>query len=203
MQVKTLLNQCHPIKCFVYGAVRWEEVAGAKAVVVRVSSRQGSRAICSGCGERGSTYDHLRVRRFQFVPAWGWKVYLEYRMRRVDCKKCGATVERVPFGDAKNTQTPAYRIYLAGWAKRLSWQETAEVFDTSWGKVYRAVKWVVAFGLENRDLSGVKAIGVDEVAWQKGHKYLTVVYQLDQGRRRLLWVGEHRTVKTLLRFFQF
>ena len=41
------------------------------------------------------------------------------------------------------------------------------------------------------------------MAWQKGHRYLTVVYQLDAGCRRLLWVGQDRTVKTLLRFFQF
>jgi transposase len=183
--------------------VRQEEVSGVAALVVQVESRRNSRGICSGCGQRGGTYDHLRGRRLEFVPILSWVVFLQYSMRRVNCPRCGVTVERVPFGDAKNTQTPAYRIYLASWAKRLSWQETAEAFGTSWGKVFRAVQWVVEYGLENRDLSGVKAIGVDEVAWQKGHKYLTVVYQLDAGRRRLLWVGQDRTVKTLLRFFQF
>ena len=203
MLIITLLNQCHPIKCFVYGKVRWEEINGARALVVELKSRRNSQAVCSGCGEHGGTYDHRGVRRFEFVPVWGWAVFLKYRMRRVNCEKCGVTVERVPFGDAKHSQTPAYRSYLAGWAKRLSWQETAEVFNTSWGKVFRAVQWVVEYGLEHRDLSGVKAIGVDEVAWQKGHHYLTVVYQLDAGCRRLLWVGQDRTVKTLLRFFHF
>lgn len=59
-------------------------------------------------------------------------------------------------------------------------------------------------GLVHRDLSGITAIGVDaersrcirEVQWQRGHHYLTVVYQLDAGRRRLLWVGRERTVRT-------
>lgn len=45
-------------------------------------------------------------------------------------------------------------------------------------------------------------IGVDEIAVFKGHKYLTMVYQLDTGFRRLLWCGPERRVKTLLRFFR-
>jgi len=92
--------------------------------------------------------------------------------------------------------------FLAGWAKRLSWKDVATVFQTSWGKVYRSIGWIVAWGLSHRDLSGVTAIGVDEILWQKGHKYLTVVYQIDRHCKRLLWVGKDRTVKSLLRFFR-
>jgi len=62
-----------------------------------------------------------------------------------------------------------------------------------------AVNW----GREHQDLSDIKSIGVDEIQWQRGHKYLTVVYQIDQGRKRLLWVGQHRKTKTLLRFFRW
>ncbi len=50
--------------------------------------------------------------------------------------------------------------------------------------------------------SRVAAIGVDEVQWHRGHKYQTVVYQLDEGQKRLLWIGPDRTAKTLLRFFR-
>ena len=67
--------------------------------------------------------------------------------------------------------------------------------------VCKAVKTVVDFGLENRSVDNVEALGVDEIQWHKGHKYLTLVYQIDFGCRRLLWVGEKRTQKTLLRFF--
>ena len=59
------------------------------------------------------------------------------------------------------------------------------------------------WGREHQDLSGVKAIGVDEIAWQRGHRYLTLVYQIDGHCKRLLWIGEKRTVKTLLRFFRW
>jgi transposase len=64
------------------------------------------------------------------------------------------------------------------------------------------VEWAVQWGLAHRGLSNVQSIGVDEVLWQRGHKYLTVVYQIDTECKRLLWVGKDRTIKTLLRFFR-
>ena len=204
MQIKSVLNRCYRHKGFVYGRVRWEEMNGEEALVVEVESRRRSRPICSGCGRPGSTYDHQSgARRFEFIPFWGYHVQFEYRLRRVACAGCGVKTEQVPFGEGKHRLTPAYRLYLAQWAKRMSWTEVAEAFHTSWQKVYRAVAWVVGYGLLHRDLSGITAIGVDEVQWQRGHHYLTVVYQLDAGRRRLLWVGKERTVRTLLRFFRW
>ena len=38
-------------------------------------------------------------------------------------------------------------------------------------------------------MSGIEAIGVDEIQWSRGHKYLTLVYQIEDGLKRLLWVG--------------
>jgi transposase len=198
MQVKTVLNLVHPIKGFVYGTVRF----AGDAIEVEVRGRKRSRAFCSGCGRWGPTYDHLAVRRFAFVPLWAMSVYLLYAMRRVACPRCGVKVELAPWADGKRHTTRAYGLFLARWARRLSWKEVASIFQTSWETVYRSVAWVVEYGLTHRSLEGVTAIGVDEVQFQKGHRYLTVVYQIDAGCRRLLWVGRDRTAKTLLRFFR-
>ena len=51
----------------------------------------------------------------------------------------------------------------------------AGAFHTSWDSVYRAVRLAVKWGLAHRDLDGIEAIGVDEVLWHRGHKFLTVV----------------------------
>ena len=61
----------------------------------------------------------------------------------------------------------------------------------------------MTWGRDHCDLTGITAIGIDEIQWQRGHKYLTLVYQLDVGRKRLLWLGGDRKVKTLLRFFRW
>ncbi len=165
--------------------------------------RKGSRPVCSGCDRKGARYDTSRdARLFEFVPLWGFRVYLNYAMRRADCKACGVTVERVPWADGKNRTCNAYRLFLSRWARRLSWSEVAAIFGTSFGVVYRAVEWVVAYGLAHRNLDEVRAIGVDEIAVWTGHKYLTVVYQIDAGVRRLLWVGRERTEASFTSFFE-
>lgn len=81
-------------------------------------------------------------------------------------------------------------------------QEVTAVFQTSWEKVFHSVEWAVEWGLAHRDISNVQSIGVDEVLWHRGHKYQTVVYQIDAECKRPLRVGQDRTVRTLLRFFR-
>jgi len=200
MELKVALNRCHRFPSFVYQKSSFQD--DEDIVNIEVRARRGSRPICSGCNRRGPTYDTAQApRSFQFVPLWGYIVFLWYFMRRVDCRRCGVTVERVPWADGKNRTCNAFRLFLARWARRLSWSEVADIFCTNWGVVYRAISWVVAWGLAHRSLDGIEAIGVDEIAVWKGHKYLTVVYQIDQGARRLLWVGRERTEESLRGFF--
>jgi len=202
MQLKTILNRVQKFKSFVYKNVVSLDSGEDPVLMIEMAPRANSKPICSGCGLPGPGYDTLPPRLFEFVPLWGIAVFFAYAMRRVDCPRCGVTVEMVPWADGKNTLTKTHMHFLATWAKRLSWKETALVFHTTWEKVYHSVEWAVEWGLAHRDLSNVLSIGVDEVLWHRGHKYLTVVYQIDSECKRLLWVGKDRTVKTLLRFFR-
>jgi len=199
MQLQTILNRVEKQKGFVYHAVRWSDNRTTLLVSIRAHAR--SRPICSGCGRKGPGYDTLAERRFQFVPLWATAVFFLYSMRRVDCPRCGVTVEQVPWSDGKHQSTFSYRLFLAGWARRLSWKETALVFGTSWDTVFRAVDWVVRWGLAHREIGPIEAIGVDEIAYRRGHKYLTLVYQIDADCRRLLYVARDRTEASLRGFF--
>lgn len=205
MHIKVILNRITDYKSFVFGKVTWLEPADGRplGLEIEMHPRSNGRMICSGCGKVCPGYDcAAEPRRFEFVPLWGIMVYFLYRMRRVSCPRCGVKVELVPWGEGKSSLTTEYRWFLARWAKRMSWKDVSDAFHVSWDKVYDAVKYVVSWGLAHRILEGIMAIGVDEVQWHKGHKYQTVVYQLDEGRKRLLWVGPDRTAKTLLRFFR-
>lgn len=203
MQIKTLLNKFHPLKCFVYESTRLDVIKGRESLVVDVVARKNSRAVCSGCSTPAPSYDRSKEPRlFQFVPMWGLLVFLRYHMRRVDCPRCGVKVEKVPWADGKSRMTHVYQLFLARWARMLSWKETAAAFRTTWDNVYVSVRAVVDYGLERRCLEGIKAIGVDEIQWRRGHDYLTLVYQIDEGCRRLLYVAEERTVRSLLGFFR-
>ncbi len=202
MLVKTILNRCYKFKCFVYTDVKISEHAGSECIEAHLEPRKNSKAVCSGCQLPASGYDENREpRRYEFIPIWGIPVYFLYFMRRVNCKGCGVRTEEVPWGQGKKQLTKVYMQYLANWAQVLSWQEVARRFRTSWEKVFHSVEYVVSWGLQNRSLKGVTAIGVDEVAWKKGHKYLTLVYQINNGAVRLLWIGRERTKKTFNSFF--
>lgn len=202
MLIKTLLNRVEKVKSFVYRAAQVETVAGEEALVVDIAPRRNSNPICWKCGKACSTYDTQDARLFEYVPVWDFKVYFRYAPRRSNCREHGALVERLPWAVGKEQQTITYKVYLAKWAKRLSWKETAVIFRTSWDSIFRAVKYVVEYGLVHRSLDGIRQIGIDEISYG-GHKYLTLVYQLDDGFRRLLWSGPKRRVKTLLRFFRW
>ena len=143
------------------------------------------------------------TRRFEFIPMWGIKIFFLYAPRRVSCERCGIHVEKMPWVEGKRQLTEAYSWYLAGWAKRLSWKEVAAAFMTTWHHVFQAVERAVTWGRAHQDLSDIAAIGVDEIAWKKGHHYLTLVYQIDAHCKRLLWVGDKRKKKTLLQFFRW
>lgn len=203
MQLKTILNRVQKFKSFVYTTARFVGTGETAELEVEVAERANGRPICSGCGRHGPGYDRLGTRRFEFVPLWGIKVFLVYAPRRVACRSCGVRVEQMPWASGKSPLTQAYAWFLARWARRLSWKETARIFCTSWDSVFRSVEMAVEWGRAHQDLSGVRAIGIDEIAWRKSHKYLTLVYQIDAHCKRLLWIGRDRKAKTLLGFFRW
>ena len=197
MLIKTILNNCYPVKRFVYG----KTVLTGNKIIVEISARRGSRGLCGSCGREAPGYDHTKERKFRFIPLWGYDVDFIYRPRRVHCPDHGVVVELLPWADGKSPICEPFKIFLAYWAKLLSWQGTARQFRVPWQNVFESVEYVVEYGLKHRVLTGIKAIGVDEIQYKVGHKYLTLVYQIDAGCRRLLFVGKDRTAKTLLRFF--
>jgi transposase len=203
LEVKTILNRIQHHVGFVYQEVRFcGRRRQADRIEITLERHQGIRRRCSECQQPAPGYDQLPMRRWRHVPLWGIPTWFVYAPRRVQCPEHGVVVEHLPWSDGKRPQTTAMMGFLAGWARRLSWRETAKVFQTSWEAVYRSVEWFVRWGLEHRELRGVESVGLDEIHWGKGKRadnFLTVIYQIDAHCRRLLWVGRRRTQATLRR----
>jgi transposase len=179
-----------------------QERGPAVEIEITLHPHGGIRGRCSQCRRPAPGYDRLPERRWQFVPLWGIATWFRYAPRRVQCPEHGVAVEYLPWSDGKRPLTCALMGFLARWARRLSWRETARVFQTSWESVYRSVEWFVEWGLAERRLAGVESMGVDEIHWGRGlgaANFLTVIYQIDGHCRRLLWVGQRRTEATLRR----
>jgi transposase len=197
------LNRVQRFVGFVYRDVRLCSDPGEGAVIeISVEPHGGIRRRCSRCRRPAPGYDCLPQRRWLFVPLWGIPTYFRYAPRRVECSEHGVVVEHIPWSDGKRPVTCAMMGFLARWARRLSWLETARAFATSWEAVYRSVEWFVEWGLAQRQLRGVESMGVDEIHWGRGKRadnFLTVIYQIDAHCRRLLWVGRRRSQATLRR----
>ena len=200
MLIKTILNRVHPIKGFIYTNVQHRKES-QEVLEATIESRKGSKGKCSVCEKPFPGYDRLPKRHFAFIPMWNIPVSLIYRPRRVSCTEHGIVVEKLPWAQGKEHTTFVFQSFLAQWARVLSWKEVAQRFKSSWDTVYDSIKRVVDYGLEHRDLTEIKALGVDEMAIGKGHNYVTAVYQIDENQKRLLWIGKERKAKTLLRFF--
>lgn len=197
LTLKTILRRVQDFPGFVIRAVRGDLESASPEIHVDLAPNPNYRARCSCCGGKGRIHDVLAERSWHFVPLWNIPVTLHYRRRRVVCPTTGApTVEAVPWGEGKSPYSTAMKHFLSGWAKHLSWSQVARSFKSSWDAVHRSVKWAVGYGLEHRDLEGVTAIGVDEMhrgKGMKGENFVTMVYQIDKGKERLLWVGKRRT----------
>src|SRR5436853_6853048 len=128
MQLQTILNHVEKYKSFVYKSVRFGDNPTTLELEVLIAARANSHPICSGCQRKRPGYDRLPERRFEYVPLWGIAVFYVYALRRVACPSCGIKAEQVPWAHGKEQLTTTYQLFLARWAKRLSWQEVADVF---------------------------------------------------------------------------
>jgi transposase len=107
MELITILKHCHRFQGFVYEHTRFS--TDKKSIEVVVRPRKGPIVVCSHCHLPASGYDLLAERRFEFIPLWGFFVFLLYAMPRVDCRRCGmVAVEEVPWGDGKRTLTVSW-----------------------------------------------------------------------------------------------
>ena len=95
MELTTILNQCYPQPGFVFLKARFR--ADKKAIEVPVRPRKGSQAVCGRCEKPAPGYDTLPARLFEFIPFWGFVVFLIYARRRVQCPDCGIGAEKLPW----------------------------------------------------------------------------------------------------------
>ena len=200
VKVKTLLNRTQPIPGFQYADVRLVEGPREPELWGEIEAHRQRAGCCSICERPAPTYDHLPRRDWRHVAPWQIVMRFFYAPRRVCCAVHGVRVEAMPWSEGKRPWTRAMMVFLARWGRRLSWRETAQAFDVSWEAVYRSVAWIVEWGLAHRVLAGITAIGLDELHWRKGKQsanFLTLIYQVDEGCRRLLWVGLRRTERSL------
>jgi transposase len=175
------------------------DVAFAPAgVIVRVALRR-RRAACSGCGQvyRG-THD-AAVRRWRHLDVGGQRCFVDYRLRRVRCRDCGVRVEAVPWARTGARHTRDFEDLVAFLAQQMAKTPICKLLRVGWDTVGAIVARVVSDVLDERRLAGLVLIGVDEISYRRGQRYLTLVG--DHATSTIVWCRPGRNAATLQAFF--
>ncbi len=181
-------------------SVRYDEEAGA--VVASVRPRKGAaRPRCGRCGRRCSGYDRGEGRRrWRALDLGTVPAYLEADAPRVACPEHGVVVVQLPWARHGARHTRAFEEQVAWLATHTSRQAVTELMRCAWRSVGAICARVVGEARARTDpLADLGRIGVDEISYKKGHRYLTVVVDHDSGR--LVWAAPGRDKATLGRFF--
>lgn len=161
--------------------------------------RRGRRWRCP-CGRISSArYDGSR-RRWRHLDFGACKVWLVADVHRVDCRGCGRVrTEQVPWARPKARHSRDFEDLTAWLAQRMDKSSVARMLRCSWEAVDAIVGRVVADHIDDRRLDGLVHIGVDEISYKRGHRYLTIVANHDTGT--VVWVGRDRTKESFEQFF--
>ena len=174
---------------------------GTGCVIARVRPRRGARGRCGRCGCKAGGYDRGEGRRrWRGLDLGTIEVWLEAEAPRVNCPEHGPTVAAVPWARHGAGHTRAFDDTVAWLAVQCSKTAVCELMRIAWRTVGAIVARVWADTEREHDrFAGLRRIGIDEVSYKRGHRYLTVVVDHDSGR--LVWAATGRDEATLRRFF--
>jgi transposase len=179
--------------------VEFDEVLGV--VVARVRLRRGQRQQCGVCTRRCSLYDRGEGRRrWRALDLGTSMAFIEAEAPRVQCSEHGVVVARVPWARHDSRFSREFEEQCSWMAVHLSKTTLSKLVRIAWRSVGSIISRVVAERSTETDrLDGLSRIGIDEVSFRKGQRYLTVV--VDHATARVVWVAEGRDEATLERFF--
>lgn len=176
-----------------------DEIAGV--VVASVRPCKGAQRRCGRCGRRAPWYDRGEGRRrWRGLDLGAVRVELEGEARRVNCRVHGPTVAQVPWARHGAGHTRDFDDTVAWLAVQCSKSAVTELMRIAWRTVGAILTRVQADIDATFDrFAGLRRIGIDEIAYKRNHKYLTIVVDHDSGR--LVWAAAGRDQPTLERFF--
>jgi transposase len=125
---------------------------------------------------------------------------IEAELRRVRCPDCGVHLEAVPGARPSAHHTRDFEDVVAWLAQQMAKTPIAGMLRVGWDTVGRIVERVVADHLDDTRLQGLVAIGVDEISYRRGQRYLTTV--VDHRKRAIVWCAPGRNARTLSAFFE-
>ena len=174
-----------------FGLVGYEYIrtryAGG-AVIFSVKRKRG-KIRCPVCRSRDIIFRGRFPRRFRIVPIGSKRVFLDYEVQRLECRRCGKIrQEKLGFADPRFSYSHAFERYALDLSKHMTIQDVARHLGISWDVIKEIQKRDLVQRFSRPCLKNVKRIAIDEISVLKGHRYLTVVLDMDTGA--VIFVGD-------------
>ena len=155
---------------------------------------------CPECEASCQLYDHQGERQWRHLDACQYQTILHARPPRTECAEHGVRVLKLRWAEPSSRFTALLERLVIDWLRAASQKAVGEQLGMSWDEIHGIMERAVARGLERRQAEPLPQLGVDEKAFRKGHKYFTLVNDLE--RSRVLYVAEDRTQASLDGFWQ-
>lgn len=154
---------------------------------------------CSRCGAIVAEVHDVTPRRVRDLPLLDRDTWLIVPRARLQCPRCGPTVEAVPWLDRYQRMTRRLADKIAGLAQLMPIKHVAAWFGLSWDTVKQIDHRALAARLGPLEVTGVRRIAIDEFAIHRGQQYATIV--VDVETKRVLWTQAGRDGAALAGFF--
>ncbi len=175
---------------------------GVEGLIIDVRLRKAARLRCPSCAfTTRSVYDHRPQRRWRHLDLGGRRCFLRMPLRRLGCPEHDVVTEGVPFAPARSGYTFAFEDQVAWLAQHADKTTLTRLLRISWRSVGRIIERWTRRHRPADALSGLARCGVDEKAWRRGHRYVSLVADHDRGGR-VAWMAEGRKEETLAGFFK-
>jgi transposase len=171
-----------------------------KSVEAWLAHRRGAKFPCAACGRKLPVYDHLAERTWRHLDSGPWQTWVHARLPRVACRRHGVHQIQVPWAEPRQQFTRAFENRAIEVLREADVLGATRLLQISWDEAWGVMERAVARGQDRKQPQPLSRLGVDEKAIAKGHRYVTLVSNLDQGT--VEYVADDRKQASLDGFYQ-
>jgi transposase len=159
---------------------------------------RGAKFVCPQCGAVDQAVHDRMHRSWRHLDFFQFEAWLHAEVPRVDCSACGKTSQiPVPWAREGSGFTLLFEALALSMCQGLPVRQAAQMLRVRDKQLWRRIDHYVGQARQKQDMSKVTFVGIDETSLAKGHRYVTVVHDLDEKRLLFATPGkDHKTVKT-------
>ena len=152
-----------------------------KRVNIWVEHKTGLKWLCPRCQKSSSIYDHAKERAWRHLDSCAYQTHLYAKIPRVKCPKDGVLQVKVPWAEEKSRFTTLFERLAIDVLQQCDVKGATKILKISWDEAWHIMERAVERGKARKKEKIVRYVGVDEKAIAKGHKYMTLVCDIEKG----------------------